>query len=89
MTVEVTPEACTAYPSGHVTANVHFVGFGEVTVNIDLLCTCNCSTSVDQVCLYVLLPVIYCCYSSPLSHQSVIIQEFYNVPHVSVMMDCE
>lgn len=48
VTVEVTPEACTAYPSGHVTANVYFVGFGEVTVNIELLCTCNCSTSVDQ-----------------------------------------
>ena len=48
MTVEVTLEACTAYPSGNVSVDVRFVGFGEVTLNIDLLCTCNCSA--DKVC---------------------------------------
>jgi len=51
VTVEVTPEACKAYPEGNVSVDVQFVGFGKVTINIDLLCTCNCSADevVDHV----------------------------------------
>ncbi|XP_065903728.1 integrin beta-2-like [Dysidea avara] len=46
--VQVHPEACAAYPSGSVSVDVRFVGFGKVTLDIDLLCTCDCTDNTES-----------------------------------------
>jgi len=53
--VEVHPEACSFYPSGSVSVDVRFVGFGKVTLDIDLLCTCDCTDNTVSYCVLSLL----------------------------------
>ena len=53
--VMVHPEACSFYPSGSVSVDVRFVGFGKVTLDIDLLCTCDCTDNTVSYCVLSLL----------------------------------
>lgn len=53
LSISATPEACTQLADRlPLTAQLQFIGFGSVDVNISLLCDCNCDAPVSRCLSY-------------------------------------
>lgn len=44
VSVSVTPEYCDGYDSRDTAAQLLYIGFGDMTINISVLCSCDCES---------------------------------------------
>lgn len=47
--VSATPEACSVLGSQSISAQIQFIGFGNVAINVSLACDCGCDNPVRSL----------------------------------------